>query len=267
MLVAPSLAPLLALAIPVLAGIGYMAASGAPPGHIIVQAGALAFALLWTVIGRMSCRRFQQRLLASVLLAGLALPLLAGPEVNGVTRWIPLGAAVLHAGMLALPTLAVLAAREGEDAAPLLLSALFLALLHPDAASTFAITFAAVGLHHVTRDWRMGVVAIIGFVATIVAALRGELPAQPFADRVLVEALGQSVLAALSLLAATIGSFLLILFHGLASQAERFALAGTLFGFATMALISNYPSPLIGYGAAPILGYGLALGLRQETRS
>jgi hypothetical protein len=261
------LASLLALAIPVPAGLAYMAVFGAPPAYIAINAGALALALLWMAAGPVTLRPLPRRLLAGGLLAVLALPLLTGPELNGVTRWVPIGPATLHTGMLTLPTLAVIAAQEREDAPPLLLSALFLALLQPDAASAFAITFAAVGMHHLTRDWRMGVVAIAGFVTAIAAALRGELPAQPFVERVLVEAIDQSLLAALALFCALLASFLLILFHGRPNPVERFALAGTLFGFAIMSLMSNYPTPLIGYGAAPILGYGLALGFRQESRS
>ena len=260
-------ASLLALAVPVLAGLAYMRAFGAPSSYIAVDAAALAIALLWIALGRLPTCALHRRLLATALLALLALPLLTGPGLNGVARWLPLGPFTLHAGMLALPALAVLAAQEAEDAAPLLLSALFLTLLQPDAAGAFAITFAAVGLHHVTRDWRMGVVAIAGFIAAIAAALRGELPAQPFVERVLVQALGHSLLAAIGLFAALLASFLLILFHARPVRAERFALAGTLFGFAVMSLMSNYPTPLIGYGAAPILGYAFALGFRQEPRS
>jgi len=258
---------LLALAIPVLAGLAFMTAFGAPPAYLVGNAGALAIALLWLAVGRLPVDRLGRRLLASALLAILALPLLMGPEINGVARWVPVGPVVLHSDMLALPAFAVLVAQEREDGALLLLCALFLTLLQPDAASAFALTFAAVGLHHVTRDWRMGVVAIAGFVAGIVAALRGELPAQPFVERVVVEALDRSGLAALGLFGALVASYLLILFRGRPTAAERFALAGTLFGFGVMALMSNYPSPLIGYGAAPILGYGVALGFRQELSS
>ena len=43
-------------------------------------------------------------------------------------------------------------------------------------------------------------------------------------------------------------------------------LATMRVGFSLAAIVSNYPSVLIGYGAAPILGYGLALALAQHTR-
>ena len=255
---------LLALALPVLAGLAWMAWSGAPRSYLTINAAALVAGICWTAFGRLPTGERKRRVLAVVLLALLALPLLTGPEFNGIARWLPLGPVALHAGMLTLPLLAVLAAAERFYAPPLLLAALLVALLQPDGASAFAVTFACVGLHHVGEDWRVGLAAIISFFAAIAAALRGELPAQPFVERVLVDAALASPFAALALFAALLAGFLLMLFALPMPRAERFALAGTLFGFAIMALMSNYPSPLIGFGAAPILGYALALSFRQE---
>jgi hypothetical protein len=254
----------LALAVPVLAGIGWMAWAGAPPAFLAVNAGALAGAMLWLGFGRLPTGPSARRTLAIALIVLFALPLVTGPQVNEIARWLPLGPFPLHAGMLALPLLLVLAAGTGDDAAPLLLAGLFVALLQPDAASAFAITFACVGLHHVGQDWRMGLVAIAGFFTAIAAALRGELAAQPFVERVLVSAALDHPLAAIGLFAALTAGFLLMLFAVPLGRAERFALAGTLFGFSVTAMMSNYPSALIGFGAAPILGYALALSARLE---
>ena len=80
----------------------------------------------------------------------------------------------------------------------------------------------------------------------------------------LVEAALAAPLAALGLFAALVAAFFLMLFALPVGRAERFALAGTLFGFSTMAMMSNYPSALIGFGAAPILGYALALSCRED---
>ena len=56
--------------------------------------------------------------------------------------------------------------------------------------------------------------------------------------------------------------------HALPAEMRvRHALAGSLFGFSLAAIVSNYPSVLIGYGAAPIIGYGLALALADHTPS
>ena len=148
------LAALLALAVPVLAGLAYLAWFGAPGAYLAVNAGALVLGLGWIAFGRLPAAAAPRRALAVALVILLALPLLTGPALNGVARWIPLGPLALHSGMLALPLLAVLAADERAYGVPLLLAALFIALLQPDAASAFALTFACVGLHHVGRDWQ-----------------------------------------------------------------------------------------------------------------
>lgn len=50
-------------------------------------------------------------------------------------------------------------------------------------------------------------------------------------------------------------------------MAQRHALAGTLFGFSLAAVLSNYPSALIGYGAAPIVGFAIALSQIERAES
>lgn len=252
---------LLALGLPVLAGLACLAALGAPLRYLAINGAALGLTLPWLMFARMPASVRTRRALILCLLALLFVPLLSGPHLNGIARWLPLGPFMLHAGALAFPALAVLAAREKDYAAPILLTALLAASFQPDAALGFAIVFAAVGLHDAMRDWQVGGVVIIGFLASIMMALRGKLPAQPFVERVLVDAALVQPLIALALFAALGGGFVLILRRVPLGRDARFALAGSLFGFSIMALISNYPSVLIGYGAAPILGYGLALGL------
>ena len=193
---------------------------------------------------------------------------LIGPELTSATghrvaRWFPFGTLPLHSGMIAAPAIAVLAARNRKYGALFLVLAGLLAYLQPDAATGFALTFAAVGIYHVKRDWKIGLATIVLFVASIVMALRGEIAPQPFVERALVEAAGQNIAVALLLAGALLASFLLILFAVPLSREKRFALGGALFGFVTMSIMNNYPTPLIGYGAAPIIGFGLALGLHR----
>lgn len=228
---------LLALALPVLAGIACMAAFGAPSHYLLTNGGGLLAGMALAAGLRAPPDARTNRILAMSLIALLFVPLATGPEQNGIARWLPLGPVTLHAGMLAIPPLAVLAARDADYAPPMLLLALLACLLQPDAAGTFALTIAAVGLHHAKQDWKLGAVAIVGFLATLLAALHGELPAVPFVERVLVDYAHRSVPAALGLFAALVVSFALV------------------------ALMSNYPSALIAFGAAPIIGFGLALGL------
>lgn len=256
---------LLALAVPVLAGAAWMASAGAPAHYALANLAALAVALLWILFGRGPHTAASRHLLAVILIVLMLAPVLLGPELpsvtqHGVRRWLPLGPLAVHSGMLAAPALTILAARNRTFAAPLLLAGIGAALLQPDAGTGFALTFAAVGLHHVTKDWQVGCTAIAGFFASIAMSLRGELPAQDFVERVIVDA-GPAWGA---LLAASLAAgFALIVLAIPFDRAKRFALGGLLFGFAVIALMAPYPSPLIGYGVAPILGFGVALGLHR----
>ena len=259
---------LIALALPVLAGLAYMASFSAPQGYLAISGVSLIAALVLVVAvpeGLTSARA--QRLAAGACVALMLLPLATGPSMDGITRWIPLGPATLNSGLLALPLLARLSAQDRSCGHWMLAAALIAALLQPDAAATFAITIAAVGLHHITKDWRVGVIAILGFFATIYAGLNGELPAVPFVERVLVQAASDSGPFAVLLFVALLASFMLMLVAGPGTRAERFALAGSLFGFAVMAAVNNYPTPLVGYGAAPIIGYAVALAWPQGIRT
>lgn len=255
---------ILSLALPVLAGIAFLALAGAPIFFCMINGLALlisaALILFLPAIDGAKTRR----VLALVLIALLFAPLATGPHLNGIARWLPLGGVVLHAGALALPALAVLAARDEDYAPPILLIALLAALLQPDAALGLAVMMAAVGLYNATRDWRLVPVAGIALFASMLAGLRGELPAQPYVERVLVHLAMETPLAAFGLALALLACFLLVAHALPAIKPVRHALAGSLFGFSLAALVSNYPSVLIGYGAAPILGYGLALALSRR---
>lgn len=264
----PRFPAMAALAIPVLAGAAWMAAAGAPQAYWLTNLAALVPALVWIALGQAPAGPTGRRVLAGAFVALMLLPLATGPYLPSVTqdavaRWIPLGPLTLHAGMIAVPPLAVLAAREGKLAAPILFAAIVAALFQPDAATGFALTFAAVGLHHAGQDWRVGLVAIAGFAASLLMAVSGELPPTQFVERVLVEAARTEIAAAAALALALLGCFLLIALALPRPREERLALAGALFGFAIMALMSTYPSVLIGYGASPILGFGIALGLNR----
>lgn len=252
---------LLALATPVLAGIAYLVLMGAPASYAAVNAAALGIAGLLVLLAPSLPDIRTRRVIAVVLIALLFVPLLTGPYINGIARWLPLGPFTLHSGALFLPALAVLAARDEDYAPPILLAALLAATLQPDAATGLAVMLAAVGLYNAGGDWRMVPVAGIAFFASLVAGLRGELPAQPFVERVLVHLAMTRPLAAFGLALALLASFLLMAHAIRAPKPVRHALAGSLFGFSLAALVSNYPSILIGYGAAPILGFGLAIGL------
>ena len=256
---------ILALALPVVAGLGYMAAFGAPSAYLAVNALALLLGVAWAILGRAPAAATVRILLALLLLALFALPLLTGPRLDGIARWIPAGPVTLHAGMLVLPALALLAAGDRAYGPHLVLAAVLLSLVQPDAASALALACAAAAIGLARRDRVFALAALAALVAGTAAALRGDLPPQPFVEHVIVDAARHSAIAAVALFLAMAGSFVVILRWAPGDRAERFALAGTLLGFAAAGAAANYPAPLIGYGASAILGYALALGLRTRT--
>ena len=253
-------AAMLALGLPTLSGLAFLALFDAPQSYVIVNAAALAAGLAAIAFGSLPGAPYLRRAIVVALLTLLAAPLVLGPDVNGVQRWITAGGMSLHMGSLTIPLIVCLAARDRPFAAPILLTAIFLSLLQPDAASSFALMLASVGLYFAWLDWKLGVTAIAGFAAGLSAAVRGRLPPQPFVEGIIADLIVVAPWLALWLISSLVIAFLLILKALPRPPAERFALAGALAGFALTGLMASYPFVLVAYGAAPILGFGLALG-------
>ena len=249
---------LLAIALPVLVGLAYMATGGAPSAYLIVNGAALALSALIVLIGLPPLGRRARIIAVAGLVALFALPLLTGPSMNGIARWLPIGPFILHAGMLTIPALVVLAARDDRLGPPALAAALLIALAQPDFASAFALIGGAIRAYQVRSDWRFGLVVIGGFFIAIAAALQGELPAVPFVERIIIDALPTAPLMAALIALSIAGAVLIMLFGTGLPRIARYPTGMTLFGFWLAALISNYPTPLAGYGAAAIIGYALA---------
>ena len=249
---------LLAIALPVLVGLAYMATGGAPSAYLIVNGAALALSALIVLIGLPPLGRRARIIAVAGLVALFALPLLTGPSMNGIARWLPIGPFILHAGMLTIPALVVLAARDDRLGPPALAAALLIALAQPDFASAFALIGGAIGAYQVRSDWRFGLVVIGGFFIAIASALQGELPAVPFVERIIIDALPTAPLMAALIALSIAGAVLIMLFGTGLPRIARYPTGMTLFGFWLAALISNYPTPLAGYGAAAIIGYALA---------
>lgn len=249
---------LLAIVLPVLTGLAYMATGGAPSAYPIVNGAALVLSALIVLIGLPQLGRRACIIAVVGLLALFTLPLVTGPSTNGIARWLPLGPFILHAGMLTIPPLVVLAARDERLGPPALGVALLIALAQPDFASAFALTGGAVGAYQVRSDWRFGLVVIGGFFIAIAAALHGELPAVPFVERVIIDALPTAPLMAALIALSLVGAVLIMLFGTALPRIARYPIGMSLFGFWLAALMSNYPTPLAGYGAAAIIGFALA---------
>ena len=251
---------MLPLAVPALAGLAYLAAAGAPAHYLAVNGGALLLALGWIAIGRVPDSEIAKRALPAVLLALFALPLLAGPDIDGVRRWLPLGPMSLHAGMLLIPLLGCLCARDPRNGPWVLGAAMGISLLQPDAASAAALALVAASLVWMHRKPFFAAIAAIGLAICVVAYGAGDLPPQPFVEHVFADAWADRPVLALSLVAGVVTGLILLLTAQTVPREERFVMAAAMTGFTALSLIANYPTPLVGYGAAPILGFGLALG-------
>ncbi|MEM1196558.1 MAG: hypothetical protein AAGH57_10680 [Pseudomonadota bacterium] len=245
--------------IPGLAGIAYLTLLGAPQSYGLINAGAMAAGLIWACIG---CRASGPSIAVAMALgciALFALPLLTGPVVEGNGRWLSLGGFTLHMGLTCIPLIAVLSAQDERFGPFLLLAATGVALLQPDAASTLALSGAAFGVAAANSDRRAAAIGALGLLATAAAILAPNPAPQAYVERVIPHMWGASPAMAILVSLSLVASVALILTTPHAPKAPRFALAGALSGLIFAALLADYPTPLVGYGAASILGLGLAL--------
>ena len=251
----------LPLALPSLGGLGYLYAYDAPARLIAVNAGALILALAWTLQGRLPASRALRLTIGAAAALALFLPLLTGPEVGGVTRWLPAGPLSLHSGALLLPLLTVLAARERHIGPALLALAGAALALQTDAAMLAGLGVASAVLAWIHRSAAFGLVAAAGLGLAAMTFGDGTLEPQVFTEYVLAQVAEKSPTQAIAL---ALLMFAAPLWHLVIDpqmdRAQGIALAALLVGLAALATLGPFPYPLIGYGASPILGFGLALG-------
>lgn len=257
----------LPLAIPSLGGLAYLAAFEAPLRLLAVNAGALAVGLMWVMFGRMPRGQKARLALAGGAALALFVPLLTGPIVGGVARWLPAGPVSLHSGALMLPLITVIAARERAWGPALLALAGAALALQPDAASLLGLGLACAVLAAMARSLTHATVSLaaLGLAAATFGA--GTLEPQVFTESVLVQVWQSAPLFALAL-----GGLLffvpawLLMRSPLVPRAEGAALVAVLSGSGLAAVLAPFPYPLIGYGAAPILGFALALAALGNQR-
>lgn len=252
---------ILQLLAPCAGGLAYLYAYDAPARLLLINAGALAAALVWIVLGRLPAGRTARLAIAAAAALALFLPLLLGPEVGGVRRWLPAGPVSLHSAALLLPLITVLAAREARFGSLILALAAVALALQPDAAGLFGLAAASAVLAWLHRRSAYAILATAGLALAVLTFRDGTLEPQVFTEHVLVRVADRSLLQAAAL---AVLLFVVPLWHLVIGQqtrhAEGYALAALLVGLGLLATIAPFPFPLIGYGASPILGFGLALG-------
>lgn len=243
-----------------------MVLGGAPAHYASINFAALALALGTGLLVARRRSAMPWRVLLWIAPVGLTLTLLAGLEIDGVSRWIGRAPLAIHAGMLLLPLFCALVACRFD---PLALAASFLVALmlalQPDrgTALAFACAMAVMAWQHRTFAAAMGlVIALLALAVTILQP--DSLAPVPFVEAVLQDAWRENAdiaaALALALAAAIAGPF---------AAGRDGAVVGAFLGGLTLAsLLGPYPTPLIGYGVAPILGCALALGfIRRGTPS
>ena len=247
-------------------GLIYLAAAGAPTRYLAVNAGTLIVGLA----GLMAWRRWAHPVPRLSDLAALAIGLallataLFGQSLDETTRWVRLGPLTLQPGLVLAALLAVLFSRDQSrlSTTGVIIAAAALAL-QPDRATagTLAVSMAALAM---TKPDRRTLAALIAAtVAFAIALVRPDtLPAQPFVEQVLFTAFETHWLIGI---AVWIGAKWLLI-PAIAGRVldpdnrPTDALFGAAWpGLIAAAVLGNYPTPLVGYGASSILGYALSL--------
>jgi hypothetical protein len=254
--------PHLWLIICVLAGIANMAAGSAPSHYLAINAFALATAL--ALIRFVPAIKTERAVIIASAFAifALGLPLLIGPDLEGVRRWIGIGPVQLHSGMLVLPMLVMLLHRLASPygiAATAFASILI--SLQPDRASAIALLAATGALLVAHRSTTHLIQLLCAGLAIGVTFMRPDiLEPVPFVENVLSDAWLKNPLLAVGLAASLAAAVIMPVLGNV-----RFCpVTATLAGFATASFLGAYPSPLLGYGAAAIVGFGLAIAAARQ---
>lgn len=254
-----ALRAVLPLLIPGLAGMVYLVAMGAPGSFTLVNSAALLVGLGLIALVKFPQSRRASLIIAGMLLAILSAPMIFGPWIDGVSRWISLGGFTLHSGFLAAPLLIRIAASEERAGPWIVLLAILSASTQPDFATCLALSLGALAAAICNRQGTMLAVCALGFAASLGASFAVNLPPQPYVERVLPELWASSRFAAVALgLALCAGAAALVLPRQM-PKAARWAVLATMTGFVVAATLGDYPYPLIGYGAASLLGFAMAL--------
>ena len=257
---------LAALALPVVAGLGWAWAGGAPRGAVFAGIAALVLGAAFMAVPRV--RRVPPKPAGLFLIAVLLATAAVGLEVEGARRWLDVGFAVSTSGLVCMPPLAVLAARVKRGWLIGGLVTTFLAgLVQPDASILLALAGIVGALGG--RNIAIWVAAVLCGIVGAAMAVFDTLPAAPFVERVVQDAAAQSVPAAAALVAAFTASLMMIgwlLPRKGVPSGEASALAGCLAGLFLASLLGPFPTPLLGLAPSAILGTGLALAMLDRTK-
>ena len=255
------------VAFPVFGGLLVFWWHDAPAHYAWVNIAAFLVGLLAIHFGRPAGSLESARMLGAIAITILALPLITGPELDGVSRWLPLGLLTLNSGLLVIPVLTLMALRDDKLGWTFLAAAFLITSLQPDAAAVLALAAAAGAWTwvHATR-WGLAVAGAAIGVGGFLLEQPSPAPA-PF-----VEYLAPMLWHEMGVPTQAIGLVVLLLaplFYLLRSEgaltSDRRAIALVYGAFLGSSFLAPYPVPLAGYGASAIIGLMAALGCMRDT--
>jgi cell division protein FtsW (lipid II flippase) len=252
---------------PVILGLLFMGIASAPAHYLATNAGAALAACLLIAVGR------HQNLasISPVIVVAIALALLAatfaGPDVEGVHRWIAIGPVRLHAGLLVLPSLAIILHRIDDRMAFIAAAgAATLIAFQPDRASAFALCAGALTSAAAKRSlWSASAFMVALGALGITMALPDPLDPVPFVENVIADAGKVHPLLSVAMVASVAVAATAPLLGSGRRTSAGLAWSACLIAFSLAALAGHYPTPLLGYGISSIAGLGLALALSAKT--
>lgn len=250
----------------VVLGVVYMAVAGAPTRYLGINLGALAVGLTMLALpGRtiMAGQRWTDGAIVTMAGALLATALF-GLQVDGVARWVSLGALAIQPSLILLPVMLVAFSpiRTALSTVGIIAAAAAMAL-QPDRAMAGMLALSLAALAIIRRDRHVALAlgaSLIGFAITLARA--DTLPAVPYVDQILYSSfdihfgVGVMVLGgvALLLVPAIVGWS-----RDADNHATYAAFGAAWFAVIIAAAIGNYPTPIVGYGGSAIIGYALSL--------
>ncbi|MGV7209649.1 hypothetical protein ACLB1G_17530 [Oxalobacteraceae bacterium A2-2] len=248
------------------ASLAAMAAAGAPPRALQMQAGAF-------VIGAILHGLLRWRppprgwVLAAMVVLALAVAC-AGTDIEGARRWLRAGPLLLHPASLAAP-LFMAALAEGDigwrETAAAACVVLALGLGWDGAASlALAAALAAIVLVRKRAARRLWPVCLLAWLLAAWSLARPDtLPAVPWVEGLVAHSLHASTpLGLLAMLAlASLPLPFLLAARQAPPAAAPLALAAFWCGLVLAGAYANYPHPVLGFGASPVIGWLASLAL------
>ena len=198
--------------------------------------------------------------IAVVACIAIVAPLLFGPRVEGVARWLALGPVRLQPAMIVLPLALILHAGDPRRISTVALALIALSLaFQPDRsmATALAVTVLVLAvLRGGLAAW--GLAAWSVALAAIAFARPDPLVPVPFVENVLNDAFAHGYASGLAL---TLAAGIMLLTPALTRSAHPVRIAFAIIWTILLAasVIGPFPTPVLGFGASGVLGYVLSL--------